>query len=338
MRPVCNQCCALRIQCDEATEPQPAYMKDPEKARQKKVEIKTQMGKRKRRRRRKMDMATGAEGKGKAKKEVVVEMDDEGDSVATASATAEPNEDKGEGWDEVKQEPPQTLDENEEDEEEDGAWEDEDDEEGFPVLDASSSEPSNPGTIGLARRPSATSSTVTVRSPSPLKEETRSERSLSRRLSSPPENRLIPTQSLDPFLVSFIPFKNRREIRLLKHYIYDVCAYTYRGMPESEISRLIQFVLVPRCQMNRTFLYACINSGLLHLSNVARAQNSSHEVLRLQTEIAEYNVLVFQGLTKELEAGPTGDTLANILGVLNFEVRRCPSGYLAVQVIPSQAE
>ena len=328
---MCNQCCALRIQCDEATEPQPAYMKDPEKARQKKVEIKTQMGKRKRRRRKKLDMGTGAEGKRKVDKEVVViKMGDKEGSLDTASCTAESDDDRGMGRDEVRQESGQILGGNEEEEEEDGVWEDEDEEEGFPVLDTPSPKLVNPGTIGFVRRSSSTSTIVTVCPSSPLKEETHSERSLSRHPSSPPKNRLIPTQPLDPFLVSFIPFKNRREIRLLKHYIYDVCAYTYRGMPESEVSRLIQFVLVPLCQRNKTFLHACINSGLLHLSNLARAQHSSHEVLRLQTEIARYNVSIFQGLTKEFEAGPTGDTLANILGVLNFEVRRCPSGFLSI--------
>jgi len=275
-----------------------------------------------------MDVMPGTEGKGVV--DNVVEVEGAAGSLTTAYATAESGEDKREGRYEVEQVPTQTLDGDEEDEEDDDTWDGEDGEEGFPVLDVPSPEPVGPGTIGLVRRSSLVCSAVTVRSPSPLKNHSRCERSLGQRQSSPPEDRLIPTQSLDPFLVSFIPFKNRREIRLLKHYIYDVCAYTYRSMSESDLSQLVQFALVPRCQTNRTFLHACINSGLLHLCNVARARNSGQEVSKLQTEIAKYNVLVFQGLTKELEDGPTGDTLANILGVLNFEVRHCSGGYLPI--------
>lgn len=136
---------------------------------------------------------------------------------------------------------------------------------------------------------------------------------------------LVPYQTLDPWLVSTIPFRSLREVTLLKYYIYDVCAYTYRGMAANSLSEVIRSALIPHCQRNKTFLYGCVGGGLRHLYNAAR--NNGQDVRKLETEITKNNLLVFRRLVTELKSAESSrGAFGTIMCLLNNEV--CPGHHI----------
>jgi hypothetical protein len=324
VKPVCNQCATLRIQCDMASEKQPLYMRDDRAAQQKKADIKAQMGKRRRRRRKKTEERRSAAASSSAS--------------ASASAAAAVAKSSSQGVGDIRR-PSQPFDTPQDmDVSSYGLWEREDsfefDEEVSrfePVDEPLNSEPgtAQPSYIMNRGHPlSVVNSGNALNWGAPLTAGDGTEISSTQALSAVPyisvgQFHQMPSRELDAFFTVHIPFENAVEVNLLKHYIYDVCTYTYRGISEKNLSHLINTVLVPRCQINKSFLYSCISGGLGHLRNIAVARYDSGEAKRLEMTITQYKVRIFQTLQQQVAAdAPKDQLLATMLGLLNHEVCR----------------
>jgi hypothetical protein len=126
--------------------------------------------------------------------------------------------------------------------------------------------------------------------------------------------------SIDPFGVSNLPYKTPRELTLLKHYLYDVSAYTYRGMSSKTKYTIVRYSFLPRCQTSSTFFYASVAHGAFHLKSIAdREERSTRE---LDLEIAGYHDIIYRDMSAALSAMTTitDDTVGVIIILLNCEV------------------
>jgi hypothetical protein len=327
VKPVCNQCATLRIQCDVACEKQPLYMRDDRAAQQKKADIKAQMGKRRRRRRKKNEERRAVAAGGSSSS-----------AAAAAAAAAVPSRGEGQGLLPPNRSPSQSFDTSQDTDD----WEREDslefDEEVSRFGPVDESLNSGPGTarqsyIMNRGRPLSVNSSTALNWGAPQTAEYGAETSSTPPLSAVPYTSVsryhqMPFRELDAYLTFHIPFETAVEVNLLKHYIYDVCTYTYRGISENSLTGLINTVLVPRLQINKSFLYSCISGGLGHLRNIAVARYDSGEAERLEMTITQYKVRIYQTLQQQVAAdAPKDELLATILGLLNHEVRRPPDPF-----------
>ncbi|KAA8913762.1 fungal-specific transcription factor domain-containing protein [Sphaerosporella brunnea] len=300
VNPVCNQCVALRIQCDVASQKQPLYMRDAVAAQKKKADIKAQMGKRWRRRRRKQnDNAWKNPTTRPAPASKAVQSSD---GVASGPSIPKPDQHFGTSMD------PEELE----------MWEDLDVFEFDEVIRTAP----EPGIGHPYVEYLGTSNTP------PMGTGTENDKELSTVVRKTSVNRLlIPRAGIDAFLTMGIPFdKTEVEVDLLKHYIWDVCSYTYRGLNSKNLTNLVRSVLIPRCQVNKSFLYGCINGGLSHLASIARARHQPWEVERLEVLMAKYKVLTYKTLREQFASNePMDQVLATILCVLNWEINSAHS-------------
>jgi len=294
---VCEQCKHLKLRCDIANLPQPSYMRDEAAAKRKKGEIRAQMS-RKRRRRKKAEIAAAKAEEnalGKAKK---LERDREDDDDHKADEEEDVECELGGDEDLERFTGSFRIDEDLGAGDDDNQWMGD-----APIGEGLSEIFSERLSAAAASLPAENSMAAVRAHPLTLERSTRQ---------LPP--------SIDPFDVSNLPYRDPRELTLLKHYLYDVAAYTYRGMSEKTRFHIIRYSFLPRCQTSSTFFYASVAHGAFHLRSIAEREERSTRELDL--EIAGYYDIIYRGLSSALSAmtSITVNTVGVIIILLNCEV------------------
>ncbi|KAI5803854.1 fungal-specific transcription factor domain-containing protein [Geopyxis carbonaria] len=324
--PICNSCKTLHIFCESMEKDQPLYMRDAEAANRKKEEIKSQMGKCKRRRKRKSQ---------KPLVEFPVQR-------SLVQLSAMPTEHLGPSGNLEDNSPmpvssmtiPRPIFPQEESssqpiqnlhwrlaEEKIGTVklplltiEKETNRQKISRIEILVHTSDNVPDWAYACTPKSDFSSFKITNNSGANEDFYVEKFLETDFTSTGPSQIAPSDT--QLYTSVLCLKNHQELRLIQHYIYDVCRYTYKGMPKDNLDKLMRQALIPRCRASDAFRQGCLSSGVLHLM-VASGQDS----LNLDAiKYRDQSVTGLQNMLKDPSFHYSEDMLGIILIIATYDI------------------
>lgn len=321
--PICNSCKTLHIFCESMEKDQPLYMRDAEAASRKKKEIKSQMGKCKRKRRRKIPKPPAEFPVQRSPIELSVMPTEHprssdtlmGDSPMTMCSMSTPRtllpspSPPGQGID----------------------WRLPEEKVGnaklpFVTIEKRSNQKKlsrieilvqtseNLPNWAYKCTPKSDFSSFETIPDTEINKDVQIEKFLQAEFNSTGPSQISPSDA--QIYISELGLKNFRELKLIQHYIYDVCSYTYKGMPKDSLDQLMQQALVPRCRAKEAFRQGCLSSGVLHLMAVTGQRS-------LEVDAIQYRGNSLTGLRNILKNPNfyySEDMLGIILIIATFDV------------------
>ncbi|EWC44692.1 hypothetical protein DRE_06588 [Drechslerella stenobrocha 248] len=337
-RPACEQCSHLRLVCD-GYDAQPIWMKDPDKAAEKKAEIKKQMVRRSRRRKKNhADLKKSQMSSQKQK------SPSEAPPALATGATG------GDGiFRPARQFPALSLP---------MSADDHDFSSRFPTSspeDSCSSELSSFNMSGMqwamnlpsSRQPNHILSPSTTTSTAPLREspganavdeqtvkkendendDVDEDMDVPDSADSSTDTGVVPYRDWSPTVPYFhfsdlqIQTDKKLDINLANLYLRSIFGVTYRALSDEQVVRYNDALIVPMFKGNKSFLHGCLSSTALHLTatNVSETQKKS-----LVTEVYRHRQKSLEALKAQVADGAGTEEhikiAATVCALISFDV------------------